>query len=254
MQVLGIQTDDFAAYHDMVQLLRERGIDFISLAPGEPVPSRVGVLLTSAENAAEATFPHIVVITHPEETLEAAQRTLAGYEHFRRCVIGIDPGERPGLAVLADGRVIRLIHASTPEAVRDNILHALDTVPADAFLVRIGDGAPTFRDRTLRALEELDLDIELVDETNTTPVRPRGLGRRDTAAATHIALSRGAPLVGRMPRAVRPTEGELRDIQRKSRLVSDGRVTISRALARHVALGTLTLDEAVLQQQAKAPA
>jgi hypothetical protein len=44
-----------------------------------------------------------------------------------------------------------------------------------------------------------------------------------------------------------PTDGELREIQRKSRIKSQGRITISSELAKKVALGELTLAEAINQ-------
>jgi len=48
---------------------------------------------------------------------------------------------------------------------------------------------------------------------------------------------------------VEPTAGELRDIQRLSRIESEGSVTISSELASAVAKGDLTLREAVLSQR-----
>lgn len=248
MQRLAIQTDDFSAYHDLVAHLRERNVPFLSLAPGQDAPSFVSVLITTAREAPHARHPRVIVYTSPAETLEAASWALSGAAVFRRCVVGIDPGERPGVAVLADGRVLRLVHAASPEAVRRAAAAVLETVPARAFLFRIGDGAPTLRDRILRGLWDFDVPVELVDETRSTPAAHGGGAYRDTAAATTIALSPGQPLMPAMSAAPRPTPGELRDIQRKSRIRSLGRVTISRTLARDVAVGHLTLDEAVRQQ------
>ena len=44
---------------------------------------------------------------------------------------------------------------------------------------------------------------------------------------------------------LQPTEGEVKELQRRSRIKSQGRVTISLDLARKVALGELTLEEAI---------
>jgi len=43
----------------------------------------------------------------------------------------------------------------------------------------------------------------------------------------------------------------VRDIQRLSRIESQGAITISSSLARKVALGTLTLNEAIEKQERK---
>jgi hypothetical protein len=128
----------------------------------------------------------------------------------------------------------------------------LATVVAEGFLVRIGNGAPTYRDRILHTLGGLDIVLELVDERRTTPANYHTPAERDTAAATHIALTPGTQLLLANLPPVRPSEGELRDIQRKSRIKSEGSLTISRHLARHVALGRLTLDAAIDRMREKA--
>lgn len=249
MKALGVQTADFSVYYDLVQALRARGIPFLTIGPGDPVPAHVGALVMTAREAAATSHPGVVAYSDPERTIDAALHVLDGSGSFRRCVIGVDPGERPGIAVLADGRVRRLAHAANPEAVRPAIEGVLATMPAQRFVVRVGNGAPTFRDRILHTLVGLDVTLELVDESHSTPVGTHGNMERDTQAATCIALTPGVPLLASHLRPVIPTEGELRDIQRKSRMASQGALTINRALARHVALGRLTLDEAIHQMQ-----
>lgn len=254
LKVLGLQTSDFSAYYDLVQALRARGLPFLTIAPGEPVPAHVGALVTTeAEAQAQAdAHPGLVVFSDPERTIEEALRVLDGSMSFRRCVIGIDPGERPGVAVLADGRVRRLAQAQSAEAVRGIVEGVLSGMPAEKFIVRVGNGAPTFRDRILHTLVGLDVDLELVDESHSTPSGAHASGERDTQAATSIALTPGTLLLASDLKPVRPTEGELRDIQRKSRLASEGMLTITRALARNVAMGRLTLAEAITRMRGKA--
>lgn len=252
MKVLGVQTTDFAVYYDLVHALRTRGIPFVVLAPGEPVPAHVGALLTTSSEAARLDHPGLVAFTEPQRSIDEALRVLDGSGSFRRCIIGIDPGERPGVAVLADGRVRRLQQAPHPEAVRGIVDEVLASLPAQRFILRVGNGAPTFRDRILHTLVGLDVHLELVDESHSTPLGAHANGERDTQAATSIALTPGRLLLASEVRPVVPTEGELRDIQRKSRLASDGALTISRALARNVAIGRLTLDEAIHRMRGKA--
>jgi hypothetical protein len=253
LKSLGVQTADFSVYYDLVQALRSRGIPFLPLAAGDEVPIHVAVLVTTAAEAPRATHARVVAFTTPEATLEEALRLLDGHEAFRQCVIGVDPGERPGVAVLADGKVLRLVHAASPEDVRPAVDDALAACPAARFLLRIGDGAPTYRDRILHALAGLDLPVEMVDETRSTPPSGyHGNAERDTVAATHIALTPGEPIAPEHVGPVVPTDGELRDIQRKSRLASRGRFTIGRDLALGVALGEMTLEQAVSRHGQKA--
>ena len=46
-------------------------------------------------------------------------------------------------------------------------------------------------------------------------------------------------------RKLKPTTGDLKEIQRQSRIQSSGGITISTELARMVACGEITMDEAI---------
>ena len=84
--------------------------------------------------------------------------------------------------------------------------------------------------------------VELVDERKTS----RGLNRNQHGvSAIRIATLPGERIWEIVE--MEPTDGELREIQRKSRIKSQGRVTISSEMARRVALGELSLSEAIEQ-------
>ena len=254
MKSLGLLTADFSVYYDLVQALRARNIAFVTLQAGAAIPDHVGVVVTTREEAQGLSGRPFAVVpfSDVDETIAEATRLLLDPGPFRMCIIGIDPGERPGVAVLADGRVLRLVHVRSPEAVHEVVRSALSTIPAARFVLRVGNGAPTFRDRILATLGGFDAALELVDETRSTPADYHGPAERDTGAATNIALTPGVPLALSDLRPARPTVGELRDIQRKSRVHSQGALTITRSLARNVALGHITLDQAVDQMRPKA--
>lgn len=249
MKVIGVLTEDFEVYYDLVQALKARDVPFLSLSFGERIPASVGVVLTTEPEAARIVGTPVVVVREARDAVEEAERVLSGARVFRRVIVGIDPGEKPGLAVIGDGRVLATRQVRVPEDVAEVVDHMRRTIPTELFTVRVGHGAPTYRDRILLALQRLAgrVRVEVVDETKSTPTPHRSAEERDTAAAKAIALARGvaAGPVGR----IRPSDGELRDIQRKSRVASSGRVTISRGLARRVALGEMALDEAIREQQ-----
>jgi hypothetical protein len=85
--------------------------------------------------------------------------------------------------------------------------------------------------------------VEVVDETGTSVRSPEP----DVAAAKRIAMTRGTLL--EEPPSVKPTPGEVRDIQRHSRIESQGRITISASLAYSVAMGDISLAQAIIQQE-----
>jgi len=89
----------------------------------------------------------------------------------------------------------------------------------------------------------LGIPIEIVDERNTSTKSDQ----KDIDAAIEIALAEGYRPVKRQP--VAPSEGEIADIQRKSRIGSDGELTISRSLAGSVARGEMSMEQAIQRQR-----
>ncbi|MFQ5553136.1 MAG: hypothetical protein ACE5EW_05400 [Thermoplasmata archaeon] len=242
-RVLGVLTRDFRLYHDLISYLKERDLPFQSLSYDVTIPLEVGVVLTSAEEASEIDFPLTVPAEEVVDAVAKAQQLLRGKTAFREIVIGIDPGPRPGAAILGDGEVIDTRTGASPEAVLDVCLGALRTYTCEAFRVRIGHGDPTNRNRIINVLTGHGLLVEIVDEKGTTRRDKRREDARNIEAAIDIALGRG--VLAETSYEILPTVGELKDIQRRSRIRSEGRLTISQGLAEKVARGELTLAEAI---------
>ncbi|MFP4545767.1 MAG: hypothetical protein ACLFPN_02835 [Methanomassiliicoccales archaeon] len=242
MKIIGVMTEDFRHFHRLVQSLKGRGQPFVSLGFGDPVPPSVGVIITTEAERDRVDFPRVVAEAEAEAAIDLALTVLRGGERFQRVVMGIDPGIRPGMAVLADGKLVLERIVRTPEEVAQEISRFVAHVEFSTLLVRIGHGDPTNRDRTIRAIWDLVENIEVVDETSTTVQD----SVPDLRAARSIAQTRGEPVV-RKPQ-VSPKTGEIRNIQRLSRVESAGRVTISYHLAEAVAKGEMTLREALRRQ------
>lgn len=205
----------------------------------------VGVVITSEEEAEriDCDSGKIIIAGKPQATLDQALRILRG-EEYSRIIIGIDPGKYPGIAIIGDGRVVEVHHVSVGEA-RNIVQGFLEENPGKNVIVRIGHGARLLRAQIVNSLVDLGVRVELVDETGTSPHLGKGLRSSvvsDIVAAINIARSRGK-LVGRQ--LIEPTPGEVRVVQEKSREASNGRSTIPRRLARRVAKGEITLDEAL---------
>ena len=172
-------------------------------------------------------------------------KIIQGKKRFRSLIIGIDPGKRPGIAVLGDGEILNVYQPATPEDVVKIVKQVKRTYPDQDLLIRIGHGAPTQRNRIINALFNFDMAMELVDESHTTHKTPQP----DIKAAIDIALSHGTEIKTKYE--INPTAGEIRDIQRISRMESNGAVTISKPLAEKVASGKLTLEQAINVQRKK---
>lgn len=165
-------------------------------------------------------------------------------EDYDRIIIGIDPGKYVGLAVIGNDKAISVHHVSVGE-VCPLIKRIMREYADKEILVRIGHGARLIRSQLINGILDLGLKVEMVDETGTTPHLGKGVHGQvvsDIIAAINIAKIAGKN-VGKQ--FIEPSQGEVRVIQENSREYSNGRLTIPRPLARAVAKGELTLQEAV---------
>lgn len=196
------------------------------------------ILITSPEEAADGDIPAIE--DEVEIAVERAIHAAKGLNSAVRLNFGIDPGPRPGIAWLADGVVIGSAQLENFEGVADHIAGISTAVQHSRMFVNVGDGAPIIRDRIINQLILRGIETYQVNEYKTST------GSRSKAhihAATRIALM-GGERVNEI-RKLKPTTGDLKEIQRQSRIQSSGGITISTELARMVACGEITMDEAI---------
>ncbi|KYH26116.1 hypothetical protein HAPAU_12080 [Halalkalicoccus paucihalophilus] len=232
-----VATEDFEVYHGVVGELRERGVAFTTIEPGDELPERTRVLIGGPDDEPPDGVESIRADPdNPREAVEAALSALRTGDG--RTIIGVDPGDRPGIAVLSGETVVAAFQvplADAAELVIEEVRGGLDP------LVRIGDGARLQGATIVNALD--GVRVELVDETGTTPslgTGARGMG--DVLAAVNIARMEGEAIEHR---EIEPTEGELTVIKRRSRERSPENREIDEALARRVAHGELTVEEAL---------
>ena len=243
-----VATEEFELYHDVVGALRDRGVTFTTIEPGEELPDRTRAVITAPDDDVhpetwEKGVERVAATGDEDGVRRAVEEALAVVRGGEgRTVVGVDPGREPGVAVLSGGTVVAAFQVAAGEAadvIRGEIEGAADP------LVRIGEGA---RLRGARLVDELEgVPVELVDETGTTPYLGRGArGMGDVLAAVNIARLDGERIDSR---DVEPTPGELQSIKDRSRKRSAGDRTIDEALARRVAAGELTVEEALAEHR-----
>jgi hypothetical protein len=231
-------------YQDLVKELRERRLKFVTVAPGESIGREIGVVITSEKEMGSITFPNIVVASDREITVNEAIRRLRNGAQPERVIIGIDPGRAPGIAAVCNNVVEAVYRVPLGQAFA--IIDAISRRYPDV-LVRIGNGARAVSTHLINTLVAQGIAVELVDESGTSPYLGRGTGGpaiSDVVAAINIAHTRGKRM-GRQ--AFRPSKGEIRSIQERSRQLSEGRTTISRQLAERVANGEMTINQALAE-------
>src|SRR5438046_7756018 len=59
-KVLGLLTEDFRLYHDLVAALKARDLPFVSLSFARRIPDTVGAVLTSPAEAERVRSRHVV--------------------------------------------------------------------------------------------------------------------------------------------------------------------------------------------------
>lgn len=235
MRRIAVRTDDFRLSFHLMRELKRRKCDFVMLSPEDKWD---GILLTSPEEVNDGEIPAT------EETLEiSVERAIQasrGFESVVQLVFGVDPGPRPGIAWLADGIVVGSAQLEEINGVADHIIGLSSAVKHQRMCVKVGDGAPLIRDRIINQLILRSLETLQVSEYRTSS---GSRVKTHLHAATRIALMGGNKVY--KIRDLNPTEGDLKEIQRQSRILSSGDLTISTELARLVACGEISIEDAI---------
>ena len=241
MRRLYVRTDDFRLAHRLLSELQERNLPAKQVSLGDTIEPDAYWFGTSEE---VAELGGCGVAVDPDAVSEAISTwLLARQVHSppEMLVVGIDPGPRPGCAWYGDDVLLGKRSFDGCDAALHHVRAMVDVHGPRDILVRIGSGAPVQRDRLVNAALRRGWRVEVVDERRTS----RGGSRHEhEASATKIAQKSGQ-MVHEM-RMLAPTEGEIRDLQQRSRRASNGAITISAALAAEVCTGAMTMAEALL--------
>jgi|TARA_B110000495_G_C22972772_1_gene571099 hypothetical protein len=241
---LAIRTNDFQLAYRLIKKLRELDIQHIQLEHEGNIPSDVSFWFASTKEVNESSDSRGIacdIYSLDSIVSKTLNRLLSG-PNVNILSFGIDTGPRPGIAWFADERSIGCMQLESVDGVVDQINQIIyDISPRypSSSIVRIGNGPRTLSNRIVNLCLAEGLYVELVDENNTS----RGSRHDHVSAAKNIGKKSGIPIFSRLK--VIPTKGEVREIQRTSRCISEGRTTIPSNLARSVAVGKLSLIEAV---------
>jgi hypothetical protein len=197
---VAVATVSGKAYFLLVNELKERGIDFLSIIPGQPLPAEAKVVVTTEKEKPLINHEKILVYDKneaPNLVVNEAFKILRGKERYEKIVVGIDPGDVFGLAVVADGKVTETKNCFGTREVLDelkNMVKMFDTFTK--VVVKIGNGVPVYKELLASLDSELPREVVLVVVGEAGTDRParreshrRGL--RDIASAIRIAARTG---------------------------------------------------------------
>jgi len=200
---IAVTTVSGKAYYLIVKELKKKKLPFLSLTPNDPIPMETRVVITTEKEKHLINHEKVLAFKdgmEPEALINQALQIARGKEFYEKIVIGVDPGEVFGLAVLVDGKVTETGNCFSVEEALDkikNILENLKDTPATSVLVKIGDGVPQYKEKLLQALDKAlpsNILLESVSEAGTNrhineAKHRRGL--RDIVSAIRIAGRNG---------------------------------------------------------------
>jgi hypothetical protein len=174
---------------------------------------------------------------------------------FQKMLIGIDPGEHIGIAAICDGMVLSARTVNLEELI--NVVESnLLSFPSENVCIKIGDQPPSISKvifnklfNTYRKFAHIQMEIVPEADSNTGNLKTQKSLSTDEKAAIIIGLRNGK----RQTHMVRSNipEGRVKEIQNWSREKS-GNLTIDSKLAKLVAIGEITLEEAISIKSGKA--
>lgn len=200
---IAVATVSGKTYYLVVNELKRKNVPFVSLKPDEPIPVEVKVVITSAEE--KRLIDHETVLTleansDPAAVVDRAIQFAEGKGVFEKVVIGVDPGEIFGLAVLAGGKILETENCYSVQDVLNRIetvVRRYESAQVPRICVRIGDGVPVYSKQLLHSLDKTlpaRVILESVGEAGTDSrlmeaKHRRGL--RDIVSAIQIAGREG---------------------------------------------------------------
>ena len=198
---VAVATVSGKAYFLLINELKEKNIEFLSIVPGEPVPAEAKVVITTEKEKPLINHEKVLVYDvamEPSGVANEAVKVLEGKESYEKIVVGIDPGDVTGLAVVADGKGNQTKACLNIQEIMNevNVIIKNVNLAATRVSVKIGNGVPVYKD-ILAALDSAlppEVILEVVSEAGTDRPANKGKhrrGLRDIASAIRIAGRNG---------------------------------------------------------------
>jgi hypothetical protein len=203
---VAVATVQGKAYYCIVKALSEEDISFYSLIPGQTIPNRAKLVITTEQEKEKVAYPRVLVFSGEESDLDVlvmeVKKYLLGKETYDHIVVGIDPGEVNGLAVLADGKLIEEANCTSSRELINVILRVLRSInfSVTGVTVKIGNGVPVYRE-LLQDFDEalpMQVNLEVVVEAGTNrPMIMHSRNVRHISSAIRIAGRKGRVMARR---------------------------------------------------------
>jgi hypothetical protein len=128
---IAVATVSGKAYYLIVKELKKKRVLFLSLTPNDPVPIETRVVITTEKEKHLINHEKVLAFKDGMELkalINQALQIVQGKEFYEKIVIGVDPGEVFGLAVLADGKIAETGNCFSVEETLDKIKNVLENL------------------------------------------------------------------------------------------------------------------------------
>ena len=168
----------------------------MSLKPWDSIPSCIKVVITTKEECDKVDHNTILCYeqgSSPEAVVDEAVLKVQGKQGYEKIVVGVDPGNNCGIAILGDNQVIETKTASSIDEAANLIVDNINRFPAETKIVRVGDGTPEYTTDLVNLLDALlpkEILVEIVKEAGTSRLPRKSVNRRllkDKISAIKIA-------------------------------------------------------------------
>lgn len=180
---VALVTDDFRLYHRLAPFLEAHGHRTVGLRSDEPVPASVRVVVGGPPGdplSVPLLEDDVANLLQVRAALDERPVVAEGPRHV---VVGIDPGDTIGLAVVVDDARYWDEEAVAPAEAAGRVAAWRPALAAKHWSVHVGDGAPDVRDRILAELASVaGLDVHVVPEGASSPISARTTSRHTDAA------------------------------------------------------------------------
>ena len=219
---VGVATSSGKSYYMITSLLKHARIPYVDILLGGEDSStinlkasalvadyelrRLKLIITTRKERLQVLANAVICIEDLGEDWSIAKQKLLSILHplkeSDRFVVGIDPGQRTGIAAFmnhieVDSDVLGSIDDTVVRAKR-----LLDNAPKMRKIVKIGSGMPALAEKIAFSLDSLykrdQIRIQLVDERGTSSLYACGksrFGTRDQRSAKLIAFREGRDYV-----------------------------------------------------------
>ncbi len=193
---IAVATVNGRAYFELVTELYKKRLPFLSLKPWDNVPSNIKAVITTKEEYSKVEHHTVLCYeqgSNPESVIDEAVLKAQGKQGYKKIVVGVDPGNSCGIAVLGDKKVIETKNASSINDAANLIVETVKRFPAETKIVRVGDGTPEYTTALVSLLDNLlpqEILVEIVKEAGTSRLPRKSVNRRllkDKVSAIKIA-------------------------------------------------------------------